>query len=569
MSESQTSFPRAAHRAALPPTLLLASVGLALFLSSMWTARADASGVSTEVVYATRFVSLATYLLMAWCFRNRLPQADLTVGIGSSFMLVHLAAVVGTPFLALPQSISTIVDYLSGIFEGVANALITLVFAFVFSSFVPRKSAPAIGVAYLLVDVGILVLDTMSTPVIHYARPAFTLVAVAIAFYCSRRLFVAGGKACPADRRLYEAALGDARPAWGKPGFLSARNDWFLLLIVAFLFPTLFGVIAQVSSETGGNFALYDIPTEIVMIAMQALFLLYMVFYGTTYGFAAILAFIIPLFATGFALFPSNWASGNPFAGCLIRAGFVILAVLLWALMARKSYDDPVHVCLFFGVYCGISNGQVGRLTGTLLMGDAGPSLALCQNISLAALWAICIFGLLLFFLLRRAGQGQNMQPAGDGFAMSGEVAGGSGTVRSSNGSLAGGGSVGPAGPVNATAAFAARSVAASGIYATGDAQDAASVVPASDGMPVVLSAQPASPADFFVRFEALSARIRLTQREHEVLLEALHGYSRTNIAKKLCLSPETVKTYLNRAYAKAGVTSKQELVALVEDTRE
>ena len=180
------------------------------------------------------------------------------------------------------------------------------------------------------------------------------------------------------------------------------HNDWFLLLITAFLFPSMFGVIAQVSSETGGNFALYDIPTEMVMIAMQAFFLLYMAFYGTRYGFAAILVFIIPLYATGFALFPNNWSSGNPFAGCLIRAGFVIIAVLLWALMARKSWDDPRHTYPYFGVYCGISNGQVGRLTGSLLMGDAGPSLELCRNISLAALWAICIFGLLLFRSLWR-----------------------------------------------------------------------------------------------------------------------------------------------------------------------
>ena len=307
-----------------------------------------------------------------------------------------------------------------------------------------------------------------------------------------------------------------------------------MLLITAFLFPSLFGVIAQVSSETGGNFALYDIPTEMVMIAMQAFFLLYMAFYDTRYGFAAILAFIIPLYATGFALFPSNWSSGNPFAGCLIRAGFVIIAVLLWALMARKSWDDPRHTYLYFGVYCGISNGQVGRLTGSLLMGDAGPSLELCQNISLAALWAICIFGLLLFFLLRRHGLGTPASStAGDGFATLGEMDG--------TGSVAGD---------ERQPSSAAADTMRSGGWAAGGA--------------------PASETDrFTAQFETLAARVRLTQREREVVAEALHGYSRTNIAKRLCLSPEMVKTYLNRAYTKAGVTSKQELVALIEERQE
>lgn len=519
MSEPSSPAASSAGLPKLKPLLVLCGVGLALFLSSMWTARADASGVSTEVVYATRFVSLATYLFMAWCFRSRLPQVELVLGLGCSFMLVHLASVLAGPLLGLDASISLIVDYLSGMFEGVANALITLVFAHIFSSYEPRKSAFAIGVAYLLVDVGILVLDTMSVAVIHYARPLFTLAAVGIVFFSARRLLDPASAPELADRSLRHAEQLPAPEGKDRTlALFSAHNDWFLLLITAFLFPSLFGVIAQVSSETGGNFALYDIPTEIVMIAMQAFFLLYMAFCGERFGFAAILAFIIPLYATGFALFPGNWASDNPFAGCLIRAGFVILAVLLWALMARKSYDDPRHTYLYFGVYCGISNGQVGRLVGTMLMGQDGPNLALCQNISLAALWSICIFGLVLFFLLRRAGMGTASAAAdGDGFATLGELDG-----------------------------RAER---------WGTAGDLAANVGGVD-----LAA-----GGFAAQFDALAVRCRLTAREREVVLEALHGYSRTNIAKKLCLSPETVKTYLNRAYAKAGVTSKQELVAAIE----
>lgn len=70
----------------------------------------------------------------------------------------------------------------------------------------------------------------------------------------------------------------------------------------------------------------------------------------------------------------------------------------------------------------------------------------------------------------------------------------------------------------------------------------------------------------FARQLDALTERLRFTPREREVVIEAVHGYSRANIAKKLMLSPETVKTYLNRAYTKAGVTSKQELIALIEN---
>lgn len=90
--------------------------------------------------------------------------------------------------------------------------------------------------------------------------------------------------------------------------------------------------------------------------------------------------------------------------------------------MARKSYNDSRNTYLYFGVYRGISNGQVGRFTGSLLMGESGPSLELCQNISLAGLWTICIFGLLLFFLLSRSGVRARFVAQGDGFVTPGEL---------------------------------------------------------------------------------------------------------------------------------------------------
>lgn len=189
---------------------------------------------------------------------------------------------------------------------------------------------------------------------------------------------------------------------------------------------------------------------------------------------------------------------------------------MLWVLMARKSYEDPCHTYSYFGVFCGISDAQAGRLLGSALMGQEGPRLALCQNISFAALWAICIFGLVMFFLLQR----------GQGIAESRRAA-----VRP-----------GSAGPL-------------AGVLSLSTQPDAL----APGGMPAAYDA-----AEFAVRFEALATRTRLTQREREVLAEALRGGSRASIADKLSLSPETVKTYMNRAYAKTQVSSKQELVELI-----
>ena len=70
---------------------------------------------------------------------------------------------------------------------------------------------------------------------------------------------------------------------------------------------------------------------------------------------------------------------------------------------------------------------------------------------------------------------------------------------------------------------------------------------------------------EFSARIDAFAARLSLSEREKEVLTETLHGQSRAGVAEKLYLSPDTVKYHLSRIYQKAGVNSRQALVALVE----
>ncbi|GLW35600.1 response regulator [Actinoplanes regularis] len=54
-----------------------------------------------------------------------------------------------------------------------------------------------------------------------------------------------------------------------------------------------------------------------------------------------------------------------------------------------------------------------------------------------------------------------------------------------------------------------------------------------------------------------------LTDREREVLTFVAHGLSNDDIADRLCLSPLTAKTHVNRAMTKLGVRDRAQLVVL------
>ncbi len=77
----------------------------------------------------------------------------------------------------------------------------------------------------------------------------------------------------------------------------------------------------------------------------------------------------------------------------------------------------------------------------------------------------------------------------------------------------------------------------------------------------------PAASTDPFIdHVKTLCDRYRLTAREHEVLLEVLHGFTATNVAKRLNIAPGTVRTHMKNVYYKTGTANKQELINLIDE---
>lgn len=66
----------------------------------------------------------------------------------------------------------------------------------------------------------------------------------------------------------------------------------------------------------------------------------------------------------------------------------------------------------------------------------------------------------------------------------------------------------------------------------------------------------------------AVARRSGLTPRETDVLEQLARGRDLLYIEDRLCLSRNTVKTYVKRVYTKTGVHGKQELIDLVDAER-
>lgn len=62
-----------------------------------------------------------------------------------------------------------------------------------------------------------------------------------------------------------------------------------------------------------------------------------------------------------------------------------------------------------------------------------------------------------------------------------------------------------------------------------------------------------------------LATERNLTTRESEVIALAAQGMARKEIASALVLSEDTIKSHVRHAYAKLGISSKQELIELVQ----
>lgn len=491
-------------------------IGAALFSSAKWTALANTAETMPSI-YAARFVGIATFIVVAFLSRQHPLSRKHLFCIAVPFMMLYLAITTFAPWLHDGGALGDAVVYAVSLLYGVACSLFTLFFLTAFASFGPARCAVLFVLLELAANCFAILLDSFDGALLLMARNTALLASVAIFFVASKWIVLGGqdadGTCFCADEKCFF--------------FPSGVLEWCILLIAAGVFHGLFGVIAQVSSPVGNSFALYDPGSTAMVIALETLLLVFLCFKGDSFGLAEVLVFVTVLYATGFALYSYAWSAGSLIAGALIRSGFSFSSVLMRTLVARKAYYNPSRSFLYFGAYCAAASVYPGRILGSLLSLGGGSQTALCESVSLAALWAICIFSILVFFL------------------------------------ACGGGSEGS----SAQSPFGTSLSLLFGKSRAKENADSKEDEEGKSSSPAICDSErnDLSESDFALRAAAFSKRLQLSQREEEVLLGILHGYSRVRIAEKLYLSPGTVKSYVGRIYSKGNVRSKQELISLVE----
>lgn len=484
-------------------TALLAAVGLALFLSAVWTARNENALVSDYGLYAARFAKVIACFVIAFLMRSHIPAIERMLAAGAAFIGLHLICYAATVFLDIASEEYLMMSVLSGVFSGVGEACIILLFAHLLSTFQPKVSSVAIPLMYLLNESLYYSTLYLPTVLILVLRPFGKVAGVLVLWWCLHRKHAV----VPSDSE-HPFQYGVTMHASREPmlGFLSGSQDWMLILAGTTLFPSLFGFIAQMCSNAGTNSGLYDVVNELMALGLLVLLVVYGFMHGCKFTFDEVLYFTVPLFATGCLLLPYFWGGQMPFAGLLVKCGYTVYQVLFWMLLARKCYEDIRHTYLYFGIFYGLFELTTAamRLAASFLYQAHAVDFFIMVGVALFSLWLIALYGLLFFAVSKYWQRGGS-----------------------------------------------AREV---------DIEEHAR----SEKEPCFdTGGEEASP--FIRRFDAFCAHYGITLREREVLSEALHGYSMENIGRKLYVSKETVKTHLRRVYVKAGVSGKQELITLVD----
>lgn len=494
-------------------SLALPALGIGILLGSMGAARGQSLFGTSLLVPLARIVCVAVSVAFAFLFRNGVAKKPVLLTGAAALAVIQLGAALLA--FAFGESERFALGVISTIAEGTSLSLIVFLLLASLLNRSPKEIAVAVSLGFVLLNV----YDCFFIGASDEACAAQWLVGKMVALGIAGLVVVRGRSLVVPETK--DAAVHKAETEHGDAASHAStqpHSQFPFAEIVPFagLIAILFLIQGAYSYITGvggvGSNALFDMTVGIYVVGVRIL----------VFGFCLIVKkelAPVPVAATGALLWVFGlllttllWNTDIRFMGALaLNSGLYIMQPLILILavqLARRNGEQAVPI-IFSMIALEYAN-HITRLTALFFVAD--PTTVQFDGISFMSVVSLSIVAAsaMLFLLVSR--RRPSIEPSAS-----------SGAVFS-----------------NALA------------FSAGDLSS-----------PLLQKE-----IEQFNCFSRLSQDKQLTQREEEVLYEAMHGYSIDHIAERLCISRQTVKTYLSRAYNRLGVGSKQEALKLLDSYR-
>lgn len=495
------------------PGLAAPVTSMGLALSAFWASRLMFPDLGEAFLSSSKIAMICALLALAFAGRRVLPSGRMLLALGCALLLaqaVSTAAVLGAPLAAGPAALTGAV---AGVAAGCIAAAAQYAALLALVARGPRDAAIGVSLPYLLATAADAALVAAPHVAVAPCILAFEALALPGAALCL------GGAAPDAGPRGAPAAAADAGTPAPAPGPCSpferfhiaygASYEVFVLFMALLMLVQ--GAYAQFShygSLSQGD--LYGVWSDAYALLVRAAVMAACVIAAGRMGPGAVISVCEPVWIIGLAASVLLYARGGLVVGALVlKTGLYILQVCSLVLAVQLAGRRRAEAGFIVGtmaalVLLGQASGLVFHWTG---LGGTG-------SYGFVSAFAVLALGLLACFHV-----------ATYAFPMFGS--------RLSRERSQGGGSR----PVGALESMG------------------------FDGADPLVQSHLA----FLDRFRGFCAENDLTEREQQVLYEALRGYTAENISKNLGIAVVTVKTYLHRVYARAGVGGKQEVLAMME----
>lgn len=508
------------------------AVGIALSVGS-WSATRGANVFGSALI--TPFVPVVmtvAALVCAAAFRNRRPSRRLLFAAATVFGAIQLLATLLAPFSSNAER--AILEIVATASEGLSSTLLVFLYLASLTHLPSRRIALTIAGGYLLVHLydGLFLGASEGIRPLQRQLGLAAMVALAgfLVYHDQKRRRraqtepTAGneGAARPGTpTRAPAATLGNhgggvvGNTAGNTVGDVAGDvADYALLACFVSALLLIQGVYSQVTGlGSVDNTQEFNLFTELFAAGVRIAVLAYFLLKGGDLSLPRIAAFACAVFLVGIPAVYLSWGSDWYLIGSHIvnSARYALLPLVSIAgVQTARRFPERTEP-LVFGAIAAANCCYVSRLATGAILGAATDVATVIPAVSLFSMWAVAC--LVPAYILAR----QHLWAR-----VTGDPQGGSAS--------------GPAG---------------------------------ESGQACVLSAiaDPSIQSEvlFYQRLNGLCDKAQLTEREKDIVREVMHGYSIDRISVRLSLSPSTVKTYLRRAYTRFGVSSRQEVLDLLD----